>query len=68
MTTRESLRFLVEEMDDDQVEALAELARECGLVVIESTAKEPARWLDARDYPILAAIWDNDDDAIFDDM
>ncbi len=68
MTTRESLHQLVEEIDDQQLEELARLARESGLVVDESTQKEPVTWIDARDYPILAAIWDNDDDAIFDTM
>jgi len=68
MTTRETLRILVEEMDDDQVETLAELARECGLVADGPTEKETVRWIEGRDYPILAAIWDNDDDAIFDNM
>lgn len=27
-----------------------------------------AREIRAEDYPLLAAIWDNDDDAIYDDM
>ena len=26
------------------------------------------RWIDARDQPVLAAIWDNEDDAIFDTL
>lgn len=68
MTTRESLRHLVDEIDDEQVETLARLARECGFAVDESAPSEPVRWIDARDYPVLAAIWDNDDDAIFDSM
>jgi hypothetical protein len=34
---------------------------------IETTPWTKA-YLSADDYPALAAIWDNDDDAIFDDM
>ena len=68
MTTRESLHHLVEEIDDKQVEELARLARERGFVVDGSKSEEPVKWIDARDYPILAAIWDNDHDCIFDSM
>lgn len=35
---------------------------------LEPPGSEPVSWLDARDYPVLAAIWDNDDDAIFDTL
>ncbi|MEO6399093.1 MAG: hypothetical protein ABIP13_11540 [Tepidiformaceae bacterium] len=68
MTTRESLHQLVEEIDDEQLEELARLARESGLVVDESRRKQPVTWIDSRDYPVLSAIWDNDDDTIFDTM
>jgi hypothetical protein len=69
MTTRESLHQLVDELTDDEVEALARIAREHGLVPPKRSgpAEEP-RFIDARQYPVLAAVWDNDDDAIFDNL
>lgn len=69
MTTRESLHQLLEELSDDGVEALARIAREHGLPPPPVTrAGDEARCIDARQYPVLAAVWDNDDDAIFDNL
>jgi len=69
MTTRESMHQLLEELSDDEVEALARMAREHGLPppTAVSAGDEP-RCIDARQYPMLAAVWDNDDDAIFDNL
>lgn len=70
MTTRESLHRLLDELSDDEVDALARVAREHGIDVAPNMALagEPAGFIDARQYPLLAAVWDNDDDAIFDDV
>ncbi len=68
MTIRESLRQLVEEIDEDQLETLARLAREGGFVVEAMPQGAPVAWIEGRQYPALASIWDNDDDAIFDDL
>jgi len=70
MTTREAMHRLLDEMSDEEIEALARTAREQGLADIpdELARQEPARCIDARQYPALAAVWDNDDDAIFDDL
>ena len=68
MTTRESLHALVEALSEEELEVLwANLSAsatdqgspefQAGPVVI-----------DARKYPSLVAIWDNDDDAIFDEL
>ncbi|MEO6043975.1 MAG: hypothetical protein ABIQ47_08650 [Tepidiformaceae bacterium] len=34
----------------------------------EPPGGEPVRWIDGRDYPVLAVIWDNEDDAIVDTL
>lgn len=69
MTTREPLHHLVDELTDEQVEALARIAREHGLPAPSSQSEDyRPRCIDARQYPVLAAVWDNDDDAIFDDL
>ncbi len=61
---------MLDELTDDEVEALARIAREHGLphAAAIQPAGMPAAFIDARQYPILAAVWDNDDDALFDDM
>jgi len=70
VTTRDSLRQLLDQLTDDEVEALARIAREHGLPTTAAIASAgmPAAFIDARQYPILAAVWDNDDDAIFDGL
>jgi hypothetical protein len=70
MTTREVLRELVERLDDEEVEKLAEIAAAHGLgrAQPEGAPRDPRRFVDARRYPALAAIWNNDDDAIFDGL
>ena len=64
MTRREALHELVEELTDEEVEALLERL-EGGLNARPLGARAV---LDARQYPILAEIWDNDEDAIFDQL
>lgn len=70
MTTRESLHRLLDELSDEEVEALARIARERGLRarLNEAPPTAAARFIDASQYPVLAAVWDNDDDAIFDEL
>ncbi|MCK6564695.1 MAG: hypothetical protein L6Q80_08100 [Dehalococcoidia bacterium] len=68
MTTRESLHQLLDELTDDEVEALARIAREHGLPPPPGAGEEAPRCIDARQYPVLAAVWNNDDDAIFDSL
>ena len=70
MTTRESLHQLVEQLSDEDVESLARLASEKGLPVGApmTPSGEAAGWIEARQYPALAATWDNDNDAIFDNV
>ena len=64
MTRREALHELVEELTGDEVEALLERleggpdARPLGSRAV----------LGARPYPVLTQIWDNDEDAIFDEL
>jgi hypothetical protein len=70
MTTRESLHQLLEQLSDDEIEALAQIAREHGLPPAHgrTEAGEPPRFIDARQYPVLASVWDNDDDTVFDKL
>ncbi len=70
MTTREALRRLLDQLTDAEVEALADIAREHGLApgfTVGECMNSP-EFIDARKHPVLAAIWDNDDDRVFDDM
>ena len=65
MTGREALHEFVEALTDDGVEALlrrleGELASG-GLSGVVSV-------LEARLYPALAQVWDNEDDAVFDQL
>lgn len=70
MTTRDSLHRLLDRLTDAEIEALARIAREHGLDQPReaNAALAPDSVVDARQYPALAAIWDNDDDAIFDSV
>jgi hypothetical protein len=70
MGTRESLHRLLDELSDEEVEALARIARDHGLRVAVDEAPPAAadRFIDASQYQALAAVWDNDDDAIFDKL
>ena len=70
MTTREALHQLLEQLNDDEVDALARIAREHGLPPPLGTSEsgERPRFIDARQYPVLASVWDNDDDSIFDNL
>jgi len=70
MTTREALHRLLEQLSDDEVEILAGLARERKLPgdVSAKSRAELARCIEARQYPVLTAVWDNDDDAVFDNL
>jgi hypothetical protein len=70
MTARESLHLLVEGLPGDGVGALAAIARDrvrgaSGRPDITSHAESV---IDARVYPVLAAIWDNAEGAIFDTL
>jgi len=65
MTTKELLHSLVEPLTDKEAESLYEELRE--ELDCDSTGQKPRRSvIHAREYPVLAAVWDNDDDAIFD--
>lgn len=67
MTLRESLSELVKNLPDDRVERLwAELAADAARRDRSGRGREPA-WIEASEYPVLAEVWDNDDDAIFDE-
>jgi len=70
MTTRQSLHQLLDQLSDDEIEALAQIAREHGLPhgPARSGAGEPRPFVDARQYPVLASVWDNDDDTVFDHL
>lgn len=68
MTTRDSLRLLLDELSDDDVDALARAARQQGLCLDQRCELVAASVLDGKQYPVLVALWDNDDDAIFDGM
>lgn len=64
MTGREALHQLLETLTDEEVERL--------LGQLQAPLTHPAAVataiLDARHYPALAEIWDNDDDAVFDEL
>lgn len=72
MTTREALHQLVDDLADEEVDALARVAllllvpREPDERAVESPCDQTC--LDARDYPVLAELWDNEQDAIFDEL
>ena len=70
MTTRDSLHLLLDRLTDPEIEALARIAREHGLAqrIDSGENGESHRVIDALRYPVLAAIWDNDNDAIFDEL
>lgn len=70
VTTRDSLHHLLDRLSDTEVEALARIAREQGFDRPQGPngAHEPRSFIDARQYPVLAAVWDNDDDAVFDEL
>ncbi|MCO5202060.1 MAG: hypothetical protein M9925_10205 [Chloroflexi bacterium] len=69
MTTRDLLHRLLDRLTDAEIEALARIAREHGLDQPQKNgALAPDHLVDARQYPVLTAIWDNDHDAIFDAM
>jgi len=69
MTTRESMHRLLDRLSDDEVEALAVLARERRIgKVLAQAPGGPRAFIDGREYPSLVSVWDNDDDAIFDEM
>ena len=70
MTTRDSLHLLLDRLSDTEIEALARMARDHGLArtTENGSTAEPLGVIDARQYPALTAVWDNDDDAIFDDL
>jgi hypothetical protein len=69
MTTRESLHRLVDQLSEDEVEALAKLTTEGRFGrTTTSLAAAPRAFIDCREFPSLAAVWENDDDAIFDEM
>ena len=55
-------------MDEQEIEVAFDVLRERGLVPTGGSADTDAVAIDAADYPELAAIWDNDDDAIFDEL
>jgi hypothetical protein len=60
VTTKESLHELIDGLTD------AEAAELWDDLTAGTDAEVADGVLDARRYPVLAAIWDNDDDAIFD--
>ncbi|HXU23456.1 MAG TPA: hypothetical protein VN697_05445 [Tepidiformaceae bacterium] len=64
MSTREALHEFVEQLTDEQVQALWERLRERE----PDTMLDASRVLDAGHYPVLAKIWDNEDDDIFDQL
>jgi hypothetical protein len=69
MTTRQVLREALESMDAEAVEAAYDALKERGLLPAQPHVKGTnLDVLDAADYPLLAAIWDNDDDAVFDQL
>jgi hypothetical protein len=61
VTTKESLHELIDGLTDDEA---AELWDE---LTIGADAEAADGVLDGPRYPVLARIWDNDDDAIFDE-
>ncbi|MCC6960908.1 MAG: hypothetical protein IT301_13770 [Dehalococcoidia bacterium] len=70
MTTRDSLHQLLDHLSDSEIEALARMAREHEFESSQGSAVPAERGgaIEARQYPVLAAIWDNDDDTVFDDL
>ncbi len=40
----------------------------CMQAIARRIAEEPAEYLTARTDPVLAELWDNDDDAVYDDL
>ncbi len=64
MTRRESLQQIVEQLTDEEVDALLATIRSDG----DFHAADTPSVVDGRLYPALAHIWDNEEDAIFDTL
>jgi predicted transcriptional regulator len=44
------------------------MRRYCVEAIESRLAEEPAAYLTAAEAPVLAALWDNEDDAVYDDL
>jgi len=40
----------------------------CTTAILRQLSEEPAEYLTAENDPVLAELWDNDDDAVYDDL
>jgi len=40
----------------------------CTTAILRQLAEEPAEYLIAENDPVLAELWDNDEDAVYDDL
>lgn len=60
---------LVENLTDEEATELERLlALRLGRRRTPRDTREPKDWIDGTQFPALVAIWDNDDDAVYDNL